>query len=137
MGREVKDTVEAFYRSLSNKNLKAIDAVWGHEPYSTVVGPYGTVRQGWTEVAAYWAQRLQDMAGERVTIRLTKMNCHVVGDVAWLSGVERRTFTSEDETRTEDLRVTCVMERKGTGWQIVSYHASLPSDEPVSLASAS
>lgn len=134
---EIKDTAERFYRGLSNKSLKTIDSVWGHESYSTVVGPYGTVRQGWSDVAAYWTQRFQQMAGEQVTIRLTGMNCHAVGDVAWLSGVERRTIKSGDETRTEDFRVTCVMERKGTGWQIVSYHVSLPAAEPVPLASAS
>jgi hypothetical protein len=34
--------------------------------------------------------------------------------------------THGDDKRVEELRMTAVLERKGTRWQIVSYHASEP-----------
>jgi ketosteroid isomerase-like protein len=138
---EVKDTAERFYRALSNKNLKAVDAIWAHVPYAAVAGRSGTLRQGWEQVRRYWEERFQQLGDTRVSVRLTHLVCHAVGDVAWLSGTEIRTIVEGDQVRREDLRVTCVLQRREDEWQIVSYHASLPasgaSEKPVELASAS
>jgi ketosteroid isomerase-like protein len=134
---EIKDTADAFYRALSSKNLKTIASIWAHEPYAAVAGPVGGMHQGWNQVAAYWEHRFRDLDGTRVSAKLTGMVCHAVGDVAWLSGTERRTLTRGDEVWQEELRVTIVLERKGTHWELVSYHASAPSEAVPVLASAS
>jgi ketosteroid isomerase-like protein len=65
------------------------------------------------------------------------MNCHAVGDVAWISGTELRTVSSGAAERQEQLRMTCVLERQGTGWHIVSYHVSEPAEPAEMLADAS
>lgn len=134
---EIKDTAEAFYRALSSKNLRAIDDIWVHAPYAAVAGRSGEIRQGWAQVQRYWEQRFQQLAGTTVRVRLTRMVCHAVGDVGWLSGTEIRTITEGDDTRVETLRMTCVMERKGMRWQMVAYHASQPADDTAALANAS
>jgi ketosteroid isomerase-like protein len=130
---EIKDTTEEFYRAVSNKSLKGIDAVWGHEPYATVAGRSGQINLGWTQVRGYWERRFQQLGDTKVSARLRNSISHAVGDVAWLSGTEIRTVKHGDQTHQEELRMTAVMERKGTGWQLVSYHAS----EPAAAASAS
>jgi ketosteroid isomerase-like protein len=132
VNEEIKETIEAFYRAVSNKSLKAIDEIWAHEPYAAVAGRSGHIRQGWNGVQGYWEQRFQQLAGVKVNARLRNMVCHAVGDVAWISGTEIRKVAEGDETHQEDLRMTCVLERKGSRWQIVSYHAS----EPAPVASA-
>jgi ketosteroid isomerase-like protein len=134
---EIKDTADAFYRAVSAKNLKAIEALWVHVPYAAVAGRSGEICQGWEQVRRYWEERFRQLGTVKVSARLTHMVFHAVGDVAWLSGTEIRTITDGDQIRTETLRMTCVMEREGTGWQIVSYHASQPAERTEALASAS
>ncbi len=137
---EIKQTAESFYRAVSNKNLKAIDAIWAHETYATVAGRSGSICLGWTQVRGYWEQRFRQLGDINVSAKLKSSVCHAVGDVAWLSGTELRTVTDGEHQRQESLRMTCVLERKGSHWQIVSYHASEPAataDLPAALASAS
>jgi hypothetical protein len=134
---EVMDTAEAFYRAVTNKNLKGIDAAWGHERYASVAGRSGHLRQGWLQVRGYWEKRFGELGDTRVVAQLRKPVCHAVGDVAWLSGTEIRTVTHGEIARREELRMTAVLERKGSGWQIVSYHASEPATNAQDLANAS
>jgi ketosteroid isomerase-like protein len=123
---EIKDTAEEFYRAVSKKNLKALDALWAHVPYAAVAGRGGQLRQGWPEVRGYWEKRFRELGDTVVTTRLRNAVSHAVGDVAWLSGTEMRTVQHGDLSRVEELRMTAVLERTGTYWQIVSYHASEP-----------
>lgn len=123
---EIKDTTDAFYRALSNRNLKAIAGMWAHEPYAAVAGPSGELHHGWPRVCHFWEQRFEALAGAKVTAKLVNGVCHAVGDVGWISGTERRLIVEDGESWSQDLRVTCVLERQGASWQMVSYHASLP-----------
>jgi len=134
---EIRDTAEELYRAVTNKNLKGIDNVWAHEAYAAVAGRSGHLRQGWANVRGYWEQRFQQLGDIKVVAKLRNFNCHAVGDVAWISGTELRTVTEGEETRHEELRMTAVLERKGSRWQIVSYHASegAPSSRPLAAAS--
>jgi ketosteroid isomerase-like protein len=134
---EIKDTADAFYRAVSNRNLKAMDGLWAHVPYASVAGRSGGIRQGWPQVRGYWEHRFQQAGSTRVTVRLKNSICHAVGDVGWLSGTEIRTVTEEDSTRQEVLRMTAVLERTGANWQIVSYHASEGAEAQEALAPAS
>jgi ketosteroid isomerase-like protein len=124
---EIKDTVESFYRAISNKNLRAIDDTWAQVPYASVAGRSGQLRQGWPAIRGYWELRFQQLGGIRVTVKLKGPVVHAVGDVAWVSGTEIRTVTEGESVRREELRMTAVFERRGTHWQIVSYHASEPA----------
>ena len=75
---EVKDTAEAFYRAVSNKNMKAIDAIWAHEAYTTVAGRSGHIRMGWPQVRGYWEQRFRQLGDITVSARLKTSICHAV-----------------------------------------------------------
>lgn len=134
---EIKGTAERFYRAVTNKNLKAIDGIWVHSPYAAVAGRSGHIRQGWPAVCHYWEERFQQLGDIRVVATLHNLMVHAVGDVAWVSGTERRTISEGDEVRHEELRMTAVLERVGDQWQIVSYHASeaAPRKEAALLAS--
>jgi ketosteroid isomerase-like protein len=134
---EVRDTAEAFYRAVSNKNLKAIDACWAHEAYVSVAGRSGHIRQGWPHVRGYWEERFRQLGDVKVTARLHHSLCHAIGDVAWLSGTEIRTVTHGEDVRREELRMTAVLERKSTDWKIVSYHASEGAAARAALAAVS
>jgi len=134
---EVKETADSFYRAVTSKSLKGIDAIWAHEQYAAVAGRSGYIRQGWPQVRGYWEKRFRELGETRVVAQLRNSVCHAVGDVAWLSGTEIRTVTKGDEVRREELRMTAVLERKGPQWQIVSYHASEPAGASQTLANAS
>jgi ketosteroid isomerase-like protein len=121
---EIKDTAETFYRAVTAKNLKAIESIWAQVPYAAVAGRSGQIRQGWPAVRGYWEERFGQLGAIKVVARLTDIVVHAVGDVAWVSGTELRTVSVDDDVRHERLRMTCVLERKGAQWQIVSYHAS-------------
>jgi ketosteroid isomerase-like protein len=124
---EIRDTTEEFYRAVSKKSLKGIDLVWTHEKYTTVAGKSGAMQLGWPAVRGYWERRFRELGETVVRARLRSSVCRAVGDVAWVSGTEIREVSHGDEKRREELRMTCVLERRGTQWQIVSYHASEPS----------
>jgi ketosteroid isomerase-like protein len=128
---EIKGTIESFYRAVSNKNLRSIDDTWAQVPYASVAGRGGQLRQGWPQVRAYWETRFQQLGSTRVVVRLKGPVVHAIGDVAWVSGTEIRTVTDGETVRREELRMTAVFERRGTRWQIVSYHASEPAVTPV------
>lgn len=132
---EIKDTTESFYRAVSSKNLKGIDSAWAHERYASVAGRSGPICQGWEQVRGYWELRFKQLGDIKVSARLRNSLCHAIGDVAWLSGTEIRTITLGEETRKENLRMTCVLERKGSRWQIVSYHVSEGAAPVAELAS--
>jgi ketosteroid isomerase-like protein len=134
---EIRDTIEAFYRAVSNKNLRAIDETWAQVPYASVAGRSSQLRQGWPQVRGYWEMRFQQLGSTRVVVRLKGPVVHAIGDVAWVSGTEIRTVTEGESVRQEQLRMTAVFERRGTHWQIVSYHASEPAESAAALASAS
>jgi ketosteroid isomerase-like protein len=134
---EVRETAEAFYRAVSHKNLKAIDDVWAHEPYAAVAGRSGNLGQGWTQVHGYWEKRFRELGDIKVSAKLRNFLCHAIGDVAWLSGTEIRTITNGEEVRQEELRMTAVLERKGSRWQIVSYHVSEPASRLHEMVSVS
>lgn len=134
---EIRDTIEGFYRAIAQKNLKGVEKAWAQEPYVALAGRKGDLRQGWDRIRDYWEQRFRQWNGLTVTTRLSGMTCHAVGDIAWASGLEVRTLSDGERTRQETLRMTAVLERKGTTWQIVSYHVSIPQQEDLSLASAS
>jgi ketosteroid isomerase-like protein len=124
---EIKDTAEAFYRAVTSKNLRAIETIWSHTPYAAVAGRSGELRQGWENVRGYWEQRFRQLGDIKVVAKLQRPVVHAVGDVAWLSGVEIRTISDGPDVRQEQLRMTAVLERVGTDWHIVSYHASEPA----------
>jgi ketosteroid isomerase-like protein len=132
---EIKETADAFYRAFSNRNLRAIMGQWAQTPYAAVAGPAGQLHHGYDEVCRYWEAKFQRLSGVGLNVRLTGAKCHAIGDVGWLSGIERRTFTSGDSTWQQELRVTCVLERRSSGWQIVSYHASRAAEHAQELAS--
>lgn len=133
---EIKDTVESFYRAISNKNLRAIDETWAQVPYASVAGRSGHLRQGWPQVRGYWELRFHQLGSTKVVVRLKGPVVHAVGDIAWVSGTEIRTVTEGDLVRREELRMTAVFERRGTHWQIVSYHASEPATSAATLAAS-
>lgn len=134
---EIKDTAEAFYRAVTSKNLRAIEATWAHTPYAAVAGRSGQLRQGWPNVLGYWEQRFRQLGDIKVVAKLQRPMVHAVGDVAWLSGTEIRTITDGSDVRREELRMTAVLERKDTEWHIVSYHASEPAQRAESARMAS
>jgi ketosteroid isomerase-like protein len=134
---EIRDTIEAFYRAISSKNLRAIDQTWAQVPYASVAGRSSQLCQGWAQVRGYWELRFQQLGSTRVMVRLKGPVVHAIGDVAWVSGTEIRTVTEGDTVRQERLRMTAVFERRGTRWEIVSYHASEPAETAPALASAS
>ncbi|MGH2447301.1 MAG: YybH family protein [Chloroflexota bacterium] len=127
---EIKGTAESFYRALSTGNLKSIEALWAAEPYAAVAGPAGQLHQGWAGVCEYWKERVARNADDHVAARISGMVTHAVGDVGWFSGTEHLNIRRDGHESDENLRVTCVLERRGTNWQIVSYHASLPVELP-------
>jgi ketosteroid isomerase-like protein len=134
---ELKETAESFYRAVTSRNLKALDALWVRAPYATVAGPSGTIHYGWDRVHLFWDLRFSQLGSAKVSVKLVDAVCHAVGDVGWLSGTERRTVTLEGSSRREDFRMTCILERTGSGWQLVSYHVSLAHEAQPDLASAS
>jgi ketosteroid isomerase-like protein len=121
---EIKDAVGAFYRAVSTKNLRAIDNLWCQVPYVAVAGRHGHIQQGWNQVRSYWERRFRQLGDTRVDARLKNVVVHAVGDVGWISGTEIRTIKQDGDAREERLRMTSVLQRTGSRWQLVSYHVS-------------
>lgn len=115
---------EAFDAALSRKDIEAVDAAWLHGPDATAIHPSSkTPIIGWDAVRKSW-EKMFDTFSE-LSVTLHEPSVHVLGDSAWVIGVEtikgRLTTGQQIEFQAP---TTNVYVRQGTGWLMTHHHAS-------------
>lgn len=119
----VKAASKTFYEALTaNDNGEAMEKVWAHTPYVTMVGPRSkSVMVGWDAQKNYWPESKKRLV--EIDVTLTDQHVHVNGNMAWEMGQESGTVKTKDGKESKiDYLVTNVYEKIDGRWLMVSHH---------------
>ena len=94
----VKAVNLAYYKALSARDLRAMEAVWTCAPDNILIAPPVNPHShvGWAAIKRNWEAYWPTFDQFSVSMRVTKIN--ISGPVAWVHGIEtsrRRTKTGE------------------------------------------
>ena len=97
---------------------------WAHDGGVTIHGGFGGSAEGWETIAGGLeraAGRLSDG-----TVVFTPIGGRVVGDLAYVAGVERGEVRVDGgEPRQMEIRVTTILERIDGKWRCVHRHGEM------------
>ena len=120
---------QQFVAAIVARDIKAMDTVWAHEPYTSFIGPLSTaVVVGWEGVRQAWQMRFGQF--NRVTISADQPHIRINGEAAWAVGMESIELLRKDgKTLRFNAFVTNVFEKRSGQWLLVA-HQSTPVFEP-------
>jgi ketosteroid isomerase-like protein len=126
----IKAANQAFYKALSARDFKAMQAVWANKPYVVNIGPRSkAVATGYDEaVTKYWDNALFNNVFSKIEAQITSVTqAQTDGKIAWVSGLEKATLhlkSGGDPLNIENF-VTNVYEKDGDHWLMVLHHAQV------------
>lgn len=113
---------EAFYAALSAGDLAAMEDIWFPADWSECVHPGWAALRGWPAVREGW--RLIFESPARSAVSPADVRVRIVGDVAWVSCLERIVTAEGDQIVTSQAQATNVFVRHDGRWRMVVHHAS-------------
>ena len=122
----VKAANQSFYKALSARDAKAMEAVWAKKPYVTNVGPSNKmIAVGYADaVSQYWPKAFGGMSKIAVTPTVAQVQSD--GKIAWVVGTEAADLqTKGGQSLRFNIIVTNIFEKDGERWLMVS-HQALP-----------
>jgi uncharacterized protein (TIGR02246 family) len=117
----VAEANAAFYAALSASDLDAMNEVWFPADWAECVHPGWTALRGWDAVREGWRLIFE---GSRVVVDASDLRVRIVGDVAWVSCLERIAATDEEQIHTSMAQATNLFVRHDGRWRMVVHHAS-------------
>ncbi len=118
----VVDANETFYRALSDRDLSGMGEVWFRADWTECVHPGGAALRGWDAIRDSWHGVFQ---GDATVMVIPGDVCvRIVGDVAWVSCVERIAAAQGDEIRSSLAQATNLFVRHDGRWRLAVHHAS-------------
>ncbi|MBK8179419.1 MAG: nuclear transport factor 2 family protein [Planctomycetes bacterium] len=117
-----------FYRAFERLDLEAMHAVWLDDDSVQCVHPAGERLVGRERVLGSWAAIFR--ATESIAFELEDLTIEIVGDLAWVSAVERIRAGPGASARSVDPRpageavATNLFVRRDGAWKLVLHHAS-------------
>lgn len=113
---------DAFYDALSNADLAAMDEVWFPADWTECVHPGWTALRGWQAVRDGWRVIFEGSPG--VAVSAADLRVRIVGDVAWVSCLERIATMEADQIHTSQAQAINIFVRHDDRWRMVVHHAS-------------
>jgi len=113
---------EAFYQALESLSLSRMSSMWWHEDWVRCLHPGWDLLIGWKAVEQSFASIFRSTAQMRIV--LSRALVHVVGDVAWVSCIEKVTSTVETDFSTALVEATNVFVRRGREWRLAHHHTT-------------
>jgi uncharacterized protein (TIGR02246 family) len=118
----VADANENFYRAVSAGDLAAMDDLWFPAEWTECVHPGWTSLRGWDAVRDSWRMLFE---GEtRVAVSITDVRVRILGDVAWVSCLERNATADAEQIHTSLAQATNLFVKHDGRWRMVVHHAS-------------
>ncbi len=118
----VAEANEAFYRALSNGDIAGMDDLWFPADWVECVHPGATGLRGWEVVRESWRQILGN--GARLAVSASEVRVRLLGDVAWVSCLERIAAADDEQIHTSLAQATNLFVRHDGRWRMVVHHAS-------------
>jgi ketosteroid isomerase-like protein len=120
----VKAANDAFYAALSGRDIAAMRKVWSNDADIQEIGPrsktagvgWGAVGKGFENLIAAFPEREISMKDPRIKI---------VGDVAWVSGIEQAQRKNKAGEASNGTNFgTNIFQKQNGRWLLVYHHAS-------------
>ena len=120
---------EQFYAALSSRELSRMEAVWLPVDWAECVHPGWTPLHGWTQIRESWCAIFRSPT--RTLVQPTDVHVRVLGDIAWVSCLERVSMVGDTHLDTQFAHATNIFVRRSGAWRLVVHHASpVPTDMP-------
>ena len=122
-----------FYRALNTRDLALLQENWEDSPEAAMDNPLGGIRRGWAEIRTVYERLFQNPATFR--FEFWDYTLHATGDVFWVVGRERGTFTPPGGPPLDlSIRTTRLFRRDPSArWRQAHHHGSI--ERPELLAS--
>jgi uncharacterized protein (TIGR02246 family) len=131
--QSVSDANDDFYRALSDRDLVAMATVWFPADWAECVHPGGAALIGWDAIHDSWRRVLE--GGGTLNVTPANVRIRIVGDVAWVSCVERIAAADGDDIHSSLAQATNLFVRHDGRWRLVVHHASpVPYVPPVQVS---
>jgi uncharacterized protein (TIGR02246 family) len=118
----VAEANEAFYKALSQADLDAMTELWFPAEWAECVHPGSVSLRGWDAVRDSWRQIFDN--GARLAVSLSEVRVRMLGDVAWVSCLERIATADAEQIHTSLMQATNLFVRHDGRWRMVVHHAS-------------
>jgi uncharacterized protein (TIGR02246 family) len=118
----VAEANDVFYRALSNGDLESMGELWFPADWAECVHPGGVVLRGWDAIRESW--RLIFGNGTSLAVSITEVRVRMLGDVAWVSCLERVATADAEQIHTSLAQATNLFVRHDGRWRLVVHHAS-------------
>jgi PhnB protein len=127
---EPRHALSQFYRAFNARDLTLMAENWDDSPDAVMDNPLGGITRGWPEIRSVYEQIFR--APNRVTVELYDFSVHVVGDVFWAVGRERRAREGPSGQLNLAIRTSRLFRRREGRWRQVHHHGSF--DDPNMLS---
>ena len=127
---EVEEANARFYRAFESRDLREMDALWGHGDHVACIHPGWTLLSGWESIRPSWEAIFKDSREMRFSIG--DVHVRVEGDAAWVTCTENILSQAGGNIAVTTLLATNLFERRTGEWLMVHHHAShiLTGDPP-------
>ena len=121
-GESIEATNAEFYFAIEAASIERMDEVWAHEDWIGCVHPGWNLICGWDGIRQSWLRIFE--GGQRMRISPTDVVTNIVGEVAWVTCIERITVFANDSFDSVEATATNVFVRRASRWLLVHHHAS-------------
>lgn len=113
---------QRLYDALSQADMDGMTAVWLSEDWVECVHPGWPALRGWSAIQKSWDAIFR--APARVTISVSDVRLRIVGNVGFVTCVERISNRGRQFLDTTHAQATNVFVRADGSWKLVIHHAS-------------
>ena len=118
----VADANDAFYEALTRRDLSMMEQLWFPADWVECVHPGMASIRGWGAVRESWAMLFS--ADGTLLVAATDVHVRMIGDVAWITCVERIATRSDGRMASSLGHATNVFVRHDGAWRLAVHHAS-------------
>lgn len=124
----VQQANATFLEIVGERDIEAMADLWRRTDYVRAIHPFRPIDKGWDEVRDGF-QALFRIFPE-LSSAMPEPDVRVVGDVAWVSGLEEfKGVLQSGDVVSATLRTGRIFERDGERWLLVHHQVSPPPDE--------
>lgn len=120
--KELARVNRAFYQSFEKLDLEAMRGLWLDDPLVRCIHPGGEVLVGPERVLASWGAIFANT--QSIRFDLEDLSIEILGDVGWVTSIERIQTGSGEGQHTSEVAATNVFVRRAGEWRLVLHHAS-------------
>jgi ketosteroid isomerase-like protein len=113
-----------FYKAFNSRDLVLMQQNWDPSPEAAMDNPLGGIKRGWDQIRQVYEGIFTGKA--RVQVEFYDYSLHVNGDIFYVVGRERGTFSAAGQTLPVAIRTSRVFRRTTEGrWRQIHHHGSI------------